>query len=72
MFADSLESNHGSVARQAPYVHRLQLVGEPELAPTVPTAPDAHARIDDWREAQGWIADRFAAGLPADLEETLS
>ena len=45
--------------------HRLHMVSEPELAPTVPTSPHAHARIDDWREARAWIADRFAAGVPA-------
>ena len=72
VFVDDLESNHASVARHAPGVHRLQLVAEPELAPTVPTAPDAHARLDDWREAQGWIAHRFAAGVPAPLEENVA
>jgi hypothetical protein len=35
------------------------------MAPSVPPAPAAHARIDDWREAERWIAERFAAGLPA-------
>ena len=69
VFVDDLASNHESVARRAPGVHRLQLVAEPELAPSVPTTPAAHARIDDWREAARWIADRFAAGVPAPLEE---
>jgi hypothetical protein len=69
VFVDDLTSNHESVARHAPGVHRLHLVAEPELAPTVPTSPAAHARIDDWREAEGWIADRFAAGTPATIPE---
>ena len=72
VFVDDLESNHASVARRAPDVHRLHLVAEPELALTVPTAPDAHARIDDWRDAQRWIAARFAAGIPAPHQETVA
>jgi hypothetical protein len=41
------------------------LVSEPTLAPNVPRAAHAHARIDDWREAADWIAARFAAGVGA-------
>lgn len=65
VFVDDLAVHHDSVARHAPYVHRLHMVAEPTLAPNVPPAPAAHARIDDWREAQAWIAARFAAGAPA-------
>jgi hypothetical protein len=65
VFVDDLAVHHESVARHAPGVHRLHMVSEPELAPTMPPAPHAHARIDDWREARAWIADRFAAGVPA-------
>ncbi|WP_174292603.1 HAD family hydrolase [Sphingomonas bacterium] len=72
VFVDDLAIHHDSVARHAPEVYRLHMVAEPELAPTVPTAPAAHARIDDWRAAQAWIADRFAAGVPAPAEETVS
>ena len=42
------------------------MIAEPTLAATMPPAPAAHARIDDWREAQGWITARFAAGRAAD------
>ena len=66
VFIDDLPVHHDSVARHAPGVHRLHMVSEPELAPAIPPAPAAHARIDDWREAADWIADRFAAGVPAD------
>ena len=66
VFVDDLEHHHESVARHAPQVHRLHMVAEPGLAPDVPPAPHAHARIDDWRDAQGWIEARFAAGLTAD------
>jgi hypothetical protein len=41
------------------------MVSEPTLAPNVPPAAFAHARIDDWREAADWIASRFAAGVGA-------
>ena len=65
VFVDDLGVHHESVARHAPQVHRLHMVSEPELAPHIKPAPCAHARIDDWATARGWIADRFAAGLPA-------
>jgi hypothetical protein len=65
VFVDDLAVHHESVATHAPYVHRLHMISEPDLAPNVPPAPYANARIDDWRDAQAWIADRFAAGLPA-------
>ncbi|HEU0066281.1 MAG TPA: HAD family hydrolase [Sphingomonas sp.] len=66
VFVDDLAVHHESVARHAPGVHRLHMVSEPGLAPSVPPAPFAHARIDDWREAERWIAARFAAGVPAE------
>ena len=65
VFVDDLAVHHESVARHAPGVHRLHMISEPSLAPSVPPAPQAHARIDDWRGAQRWIAERFAAGTPA-------
>ncbi|WP_315761234.1 HAD family hydrolase [Sphingomonas sp. Y38-1Y] len=65
VFVDDLAVHHASVAEAAPGVHRLHMVSEPELAPMVPPAPDAHVRIDDWREAADWIEARFASGLPA-------
>lgn len=65
VFVDDLAVHHESVARHAPGVHRLQMIAEPSLAAQVPPAPHAHARIDDWRLAQGWVAERFAAGTPA-------
>lgn len=66
VFVDDLPVHHESVAKHAPAVHRLHMVAEPDLAPHVPPAPFAHARIDDWRDAEAWIAARFAAGLTAD------
>ncbi|PJI89373.1 HAD family hydrolase [Sphingomonas koreensis] len=71
VFVDDLAQHHESVARAAPHVFRLHMVSEPAMAPHVPAAPYAHARIDDWREAQRWISDRFAAGQPATEVESL-
>ncbi|MFC3578977.1 HAD family hydrolase [Sphingomonas hylomeconis] len=65
VFVDDLAVHHDSVAKHAPGVHRLHMVSEPALAPHVPKAPAAHARIDDWNDAELWIMERFAAGLPA-------
>ncbi len=65
VFVDDLPVHHESVAETAPEVHRLHMISEPDLAVHVPPAPHAHARIDDWVEAERWIAARFASGLPA-------
>lgn len=69
VFVDDLAVHHESVARHAPQVHRLHMVSEPTLATHVTPAPAAHARIDDWREAETWIAARFAAGVSATEEQ---
>jgi len=68
VFVDDLPVHHESVAKHAPGVHRLHLVAEPAMAHNVPPAPFAHARIDDWEDARGWIVQRFAENLPADTE----
>lgn len=60
LFIDDLDNNHVSVAKHVPQVWRLHMVGEPELAPHIPTAPQAHGRMDKWDEAERWIADRIA------------
>lgn len=65
VFVDDLPHHHQSVAEHAPDVWRLHMVSEPQLAPGVAASPYAHARIDDWRAAQAWIAARFADGVPA-------
>ena len=68
VFVDDLATHHESVAKHAPAVHRLHLVAEPAMAPQVPPAAHAHARIDDWGAARDWIAQRFAAAQPAITE----
>lgn len=60
-FVDDLPVHHASVAKHAPEVHRLHMVAEPLLAPAVPTASHAHARIDDWPTASEWIIERLGA-----------
>ena len=59
VFVDDLEQHHESVARAAPGVFRLHMIAEPAIAPTIPAAPHAHARIDDWDVAVDWILARF-------------
>ena len=64
IFIDDLAVHHESVARHAPTVWRLHMISDSALAAQVPPAADAHARIDDWREATRWIMDRFEAESP--------
>ena len=59
VFVDDLPIHHASVAKHAPDVWRLHMVAEPRLAPAVPAAEHAHARIDDWRAATPWILDKM-------------
>jgi hypothetical protein len=62
VFVDDLTHQHASVAHHAPQVWRLHMVIEPLVAQHRPPAPEAHARIDDWPTATGWILDRFSQG----------
>ena len=59
-FVDDLPVHHASVAKHAPEVHRLHMVAEPRLAPAIPAADHAHARIDDWPTATNWLLERLA------------
>ena len=59
VFVDDLPVHHTSVAKHAPEVFRLHMVAEPVLAPAVPPAVDAHARIDEWPTACDWILERL-------------
>ncbi len=58
-FVDDLPVHHASVAKHAPEVHRLHMIAEPRLAPAVPPAEKAHARIDDWPTATDWLLERL-------------
>ena len=65
IFIDDLAGHHHSVAKEAPDVWRLHLVGEPAIADKIAPSPHAHARIDDWATAQDWILVRLAENIPA-------
>lgn len=69
VFVDDLAVHHESVAKHAPGVWRLHMIAEPQVAAHMPPAPHAHARIDGWNEATGWILARFTEGL-ANKEKT--
>lgn len=58
-FIDDLAGNHVSVAQDVPQCWRLQFVGEPEMAPNIATAREAHDRIDEWTAAERWIVARL-------------
>jgi hypothetical protein len=62
VFVDDLAVHHHSVAKHAPQVWRLHMIAEPIVAAHMPTSPHAHARIDEWGDARGWIIDRFRQG----------
>ena len=62
VFIDDLAQHHESMAKHAPEVWRLHMVGEPEVAPLIEDAPFAHARIDHWEAAEGWIREKLLAG----------
>ncbi|BAK68459.1 hypothetical protein SLG_37840 [Sphingobium sp. SYK-6] len=72
LFIDDLANNHASVAQDAPQCWRLHFVGEPEMAPHVDVAHEAHARIDDWNEAERWINARLEEfeAIAEDLRHT--
>ncbi len=59
VFVDDLAHHHQSVAEHAPEAFRIHMIGDASLAPQVPAAEHAHARIDCWSQAQNWIIDRF-------------
>jgi hypothetical protein len=65
VFIDDLGGHHTSVAQEAPEVWRLHLVGEPAIADKIAPSKHAHARIDNWTEAQDWILARLAENIPA-------
>ncbi len=55
VFVDDLPPHHTSAAKHAPDVGRLHMVADATLRTLIPAAPDAHARIDSWDEAEHWI-----------------
>ena len=59
VFVDDLATQHASVAKHAPGIRRLHMISEPRMAPAIPKAEHAHARIDDWGAATTWILDQW-------------
>lgn len=55
VFVDDLPPHHASALKHAPAVGRLHMVADATLRGLIPAAPDAHARIDDWAQAEPWI-----------------
>lgn len=69
VFVDDLGYQHHSIAEHNPDVWRLHMVGEPLLARHIKTSKAAHARIDLWADAEGWIRDKLLAGVAAPVVE---
>lgn len=58
-FVDDIPQHLASAAEHAPEVIRIHLIGDNRLKLLLPPAPNAHARIDDWAEAQAFICARL-------------
>jgi hypothetical protein len=69
VFVDDLGHQHKDIAELLPHVWRLHLVGEPLLAPNIKPTRAAHARIDDWGDAEHWIRDKLLGGVHAPILE---
>ena len=65
VFVDDLAVHHQSVADHQPGVWRLHMIAEPLIAESTPKAPAAHARIDDWADAQAWVLEKLRGGVAA-------
>ncbi|WP_262695569.1 hypothetical protein [Kordiimonas aquimaris] len=57
VFVDDLPPQLSSVATHAPDTYLVHFVGDPRLAKLINKAPDAHVRIDDWRELKAHLID---------------
>lgn len=71
IFIDDLAGHHHSVAKEAPHVWRLHLVGEPTISDKIAASEHAHARIDDWTAAHDWILTRLAENIPASIADAI-
>ncbi|WP_297508755.1 hypothetical protein [uncultured Caulobacter sp.] len=59
VFIDDLLPQLDSVADKAPRVGRFQMVSDERLRPFAPSAPDRHARIDEWPHLKTAIEARL-------------
>jgi hypothetical protein len=60
VFIDDLPPHHTSVKDIEPQVHRIHMVADLNLRTLIPKAPDAHARIDEWVDAAGYLQELVA------------
>ena len=72
VFVDDLGHQHDSVGEHHPHVWRLHFVGEPLLWERVKSSKAAHARLDRWADAEGWIRDKLVANEPAPALEKVA
>lgn len=55
VFVDDLAPHLKSAAAEVPHVHRLHMIADPRLRQFVSQAEAAHARIDDWPDAEPYL-----------------
>ena len=60
---DALAVHNETGAQHAPQWWRLNMIAKPLLAAHTPPAGHAHARIDSWEAAVGWVEARLAEGF---------
>lgn len=58
-FVDDIPQHHSSVAKEAPDVCRIQLIGDERLKPLLPKAPDAQFRAETWHDVETFIRERL-------------
>jgi hypothetical protein len=59
-FVDDIPHHLESVAKAAPEVFRIHLIGDERLKPLLPPSPHAHLRADNWRDADSFIRAKLA------------
>ena len=59
LFVDDLPPQLSSVAQHSPETYRVHFIADPRLAAMLGKAPDAHVRIDCWRELKDHLLTRI-------------
>jgi len=62
VFIDDLGHQHESIAEHTPHVWRLHFVGELIMQKHIKTSPHAHARLNDWADAERWVREKLLSG----------
>lgn len=55
VFLDDIPANLSSVAQHDADTHLIHFIADSRLRSLLPRAPEAHARIDEWAEAEDYI-----------------